>query len=162
MSKRLIKQVSDKYTIEYNSGNFDNWCIYLTRRGGVRYAPLDDEYFTLLLQLGLTHGYDKIYADFVKVYARTSKTLDETILKLIEETAAGYEEDRYEMEIWFTVIYAGMIAEENKMHTKLGKRIKRLGMHQTLIDKIGPGIAAHFSRNKPWRELDAIMQAKGF
>lgn len=37
--------------------------------------------------------------------------------------------------IVFTIIYLGMVAEENKLGTKLGKRIKRLGIHQVLYDR---------------------------
>lgn len=46
--------------------------------------------------------------------------------------------------------------------TKLGKRIKRLGMHQTLVDKIDPEIAAHFSRGMKWTEIDEHCTARGF
>ncbi len=42
------------------------------------------------------------------------------------------------MEIWFNVLYAGMVAEENKENAVLKKRIKRLGMHQVLIDGLEP------------------------
>lgn len=35
-----------------------------------------------------------------------------------------------------------MVAEENKLGTKLGKRIKRLGIHQVLYDRYSPAAAA--------------------
>ena len=44
----------------------------------------------------------------------------------------------------------GMITEENKRNTRLGKRIKRLGMHQVLIEEIQPAIAVNFSRVMGW------------
>lgn len=63
---------------------------------------------------------------------------------------------------WFNVLYAGMIAEENKENTILKKRIKRLGVHQVLIDNVSPGETAVFSKGKKWKELDEIMRLKGF
>lgn len=54
------------------------------------------------------------------------------------------------MEIWLNVLYAGMIAEENKENAVLGKRIKRLGMHQVLPDEMPPETASVFKvQNRP-------------
>jgi hypothetical protein len=66
------------------------------------------------------------------------------------------------MEIWFNVLYAGMVAEENKEHALLKKRIKRLGMHQVLLENMEPEKAALFSKGKKWTELDKLMKEKGF
>jgi hypothetical protein len=66
------------------------------------------------------------------------------------------------IDIWFTVIYAGMVAEENKKNAKLKKRIKRLGMFQVLIEKKSAEYAANFSKGKKWKELDTIMLSAGF
>ena len=66
------------------------------------------------------------------------------------------------MDIWFTVIYAGMVAEENKAFAMLKKRIKRLGMHQVLVEGFDADYAAHFSRGKKWPELDSLMKQRGF
>jgi hypothetical protein len=45
------------------------------------------------------------------------------------------------MELWFTVLYAGMISEENKTNAILKKRVKRLGIHQVLIQNSTPSEA---------------------
>ena len=66
------------------------------------------------------------------------------------------------VEQWFVVIYAGMIAEENKQSAILKKRIKRLGMHQVLKLEYEPRIAANFSKGKKWRDLDEIMKPLSF
>jgi hypothetical protein len=55
-----------------------------------------------------------------------------------------------------------MIAEENKENTKLGKRIKRLGMYQTLVEKLDPFLAANFSRGMKWQEIDEECHKRGF
>jgi hypothetical protein len=57
-------------------------------------------------------------------------------LRLIETKSRKYASEQSEVEIWLTIIYAGMVAEENKENAVLKKRIKHLGMHQLLIKNI--------------------------
>jgi hypothetical protein len=162
MPARILKQVNSKYRVEFDDGKFDKWCIYLTRHNHPRYAPFDVEYFTILQQLGDRHGRKKIYDDFVKIYTATTKQVDESTLQLIVKLASTYAEDSAEIEIWFTILYAGMLAEENKDKAVLGKRIKRLGMHQLLMDGMEPLEAANFSKEKKYPELNPLMKSKGF
>lgn len=84
----------------------------------------------------------------------------ETLTK-ITNIANNYG-DKITIDIWFTVIYAGMIAEENKEKAILKKRVKRLGMHQLLVENETQDFAANFSKGKKWRSLDAIMKKHGF
>ena len=158
----LIKNVRDKNLIQFDQGVFDSWCVFLQRQGFARYAPKDTAYFSRLQQLGNVHGHEKIYQDFVAYYLLTNSSIDATVLSLITRLAAAYGTDAEEMDVWFTVIYAGMVAEENKANAILKKRIKRLGMHQVLMEKCDPMYAANFSRGKKWRELDTIMRERGF
>lgn len=158
----LIKNVRNGNVIEFDSGKFDAWCVYLKRPNKLRYPPLDTEYFSKLKVLGSSHGSQKIYDDFVRFYTPTSKNIDNNVLNLITEIADGYGNDAEEIDIWFSVVYAGMIAEENKQFAVLKKRIKRLGMHQVLIEGLEPNYAANFSKGKKWRELDGVMREKGF
>ena len=55
-----------------------------------------------------------------------------------------------------------MIAEENKANTKLGKKIKRLGVHQILIENITPNISANYSKGMKWREIEKECKERGF
>lgn len=158
----LIKKVRNRNIIEFDKGLFDNWCVYLTRPGQARYAPRDTEYFSRLKQLGDTHGHQRIYNDFVTYYIPTNRHIDPNILHLIIQLTEPFGNDGEEMDIWFSVIYAGMVAEENKANSILKKRIKRLGMHQVLIEGLDANYAANFSRGKRWRELDVLMKQKGF
>ena len=159
---RLIQKFSDGSVLTFDDGTFDGWCVYLQRPHQPKYAPADIQYFTRLQQLGDIHGHQKIYNDFVTFYTPTSTQVDEAVLNLIRRIAASYNSDTLEIEILFTIIYAGMIAEENKQKAILKKRIKRLGMYQTLIDRLSPEIAANFSKGKKWSELDQICRTKGF
>lgn len=55
-----------------------------------------------------------------------------------------------------------MIAEENKKHTKLGRRIKRLGIYTLLIEKRDLNYAANFMKGMPWRKIDRLCRERGF
>jgi hypothetical protein len=159
---RIVKNVQERNLVEFDNGHFDEWCVFLTRPGKPRYAPKDTEYFTILKNMGTRFGPAKIYNDFTQYYNLTTKKVDSTVLDLITTLSQEYETHTEEMDIWFTVIYAGMIAEENKANAILKKRIKRLGMHQVLLNNKDPDVAANFSKGRKWEELDKVMREKGF
>jgi hypothetical protein len=159
---RKINQFSHGGFIEFDKGSFDDWCVYLTRANGERFAPTDVHYFSRLKSLAQVHGAQKIYDDFVVIYNRTGSEILKDILELISVLSRHYGRDALEMEIWFNVLYAGMVAEENKQNAILKKRIKRLGMHQVLIENRNTEDAATFGKGKKWTELDKLMKEKGF
>jgi hypothetical protein len=159
---QLIKNIRNRNIIEFDKGSFDNWCVYLKRFNQPRYAPRDTEYFSRLKHLGNIYTHQRIYNDFVAYYTLTNTTINVNILNFITSVANGYGQDAEEIDIWFSVIYAGMVAEENKANAILKKRIKRLGMHQVLIEGLDPSYAANFSKGKNWRELNEIMKQRGF
>ena len=162
MSK-LIKELADNRKVIFDTGRFDDWCVYVVEKNGTKTAPLDVEYFSDLKNISASYENDKVYKDFVEIYDNTDASINPTVLELIDKLVLTYKnEDKPLIEQWFSVIYAGMIAEENKQYAKLKKRVKRLGMHQVL--KLGQEakIAANFSKGKKWRELDSIMKPLGF
>lgn len=61
-----------------------------------------------------------------------------------------------------SILYAGMIAEENKSRARLKKRVKRLGLHQLLIEDFTAEAAATFSKGKTWQEIDLACTERGF
>ncbi|MDX1903491.1 MAG: hypothetical protein SFU27_04975 [Thermonemataceae bacterium] len=160
---RLIKNLANNRKVVFDTGKFDDWCVYVVESNNTKKAPFDTEYFSDLKQLSSKYPKDKIYDDFVLIYDKTNTVIDNTVLALIDKIVATYnEDDQTIIEQWFSVIYAGMIAEENKQNAILKKRIKRLGMHQTLKLDYSPQVAANFSKGKGWRDLDAIMRPLGF
>ncbi|MEE4285249.1 MAG: hypothetical protein V2I31_03840 [Mariniphaga sp.] len=161
MPKR-INQFSHGGFIEFDRGKFDEWCVFVTRANGERFAPADVQYFSRLKKLGEIYGAFAIYADFITIYNRTNAEINADVLKLIALLSRYYKDDVLEIEIWFNVLYAGMVAEENKEHAILKKRVKRLGMHQVLVENAEPEEAAIFSKGKKWTELDKLMREKGF
>lgn len=152
---------SRAFTVEYDYGMFDDWCVYVNDRER-RYAPSDKEYFYRLKILGEKYGRKKIYNDFLTIYRQTSSAVDKETIRAIEDLAETYQKHGEEIKKWFLVIYAGMVAEENKSNTRLGKRIKRLGLYQVLILDRPVLHAANYSKKKKWRELDEIMKKYGF
>jgi len=157
-----ITILPDSTKIEFDFGGFDSWCIFIARPNQPRYAPKDTEYFGVLKNLGFIYGNKKVYDDFVKFYNLTTTLVEKTTLDVIVQLSTEYKSHEAEICLWFTVLYAGMIAEENKQNAILKKRIKRLGLHQVLIEGFEPAIAANFSRGKKWRELDVLCKEKGF
>lgn len=153
---------SDGSFLEYGKGKFDNWCVYLTRPSQGRCAPKDFQYFQSLREYGDKYGCERVYKDFISIYDRTDKQLESSVFDFIKELSNSYVDDALDISIIFSIIYMGMVAEENKAYTKLGKRVKRLGIHQVLIDNMSCNDAANFSRNKPWKELDELCQSKKF
>lgn len=146
----------------YNKGKFDEWCVYEVDEKGLRKAPKDIDYFNDLKNYTKTLNSQKIYNDFIIIYDMTNKTIEENVIKKIESIALNYE--KYSIDIFriFATIYMAMIAEENKKHTKLGKRIKRLGIYFLLIKNQTPEYCANFMRGKTWKEIDILCKEGGF
>ena len=127
-------------SLEFASGSFDDWCVYLTDAEGKRSAPKDEDYFTALKLFSNKYGAEKIYKDFVSFYG----------------------DDCIDLEIIFSILYMGMIAEENKKNTRLGKRIKRLGLYTLLVEDETIFKSANFMRGMTWRTIDALCKERGF
>ncbi|PKP11453.1 MAG: hypothetical protein CVU09_04085 [Bacteroidetes bacterium HGW-Bacteroidetes-4] len=161
--ERLIKLLPNQQKVVFDKGNFDDWCVYVVEPNGERYAPKDAVYFSELQKIDLSYPENKVYNDFVSIYQKTTAVIDQQILTCIDNLYPSYLPLHWEkIALWFTVIYAGMVAEENKKGAILKKRIKRLGMYQVLMQQLKPEEAAGFSKGKSWRELDSLMCQLGF
>lgn len=159
---QVVKRFSDGSFLEYDQGSFDEWCVYLTKRNGDRKPPRDTDYFDQLKQLAAEYGTDQVYGDYVRIYGMTGKTVEDSVLTEISQIAKAYEGDTLEVDVVFTILYMAMIAEERKQNTKLGKRIKRLGIHKLLKENEGVSSAANFMRGMEWKEIAALCEERGF
>jgi len=159
---RTIRHYSDGTSVEFDSGKFDNYCVYVRNPDGTRHAPLDTEYFETLVNFSSNFGVEKVYADFVNVYQATHKAVTKDSLSCIEQIAHSYEPDRVLYARTMTIIHMGMVAEQNKANTKLGKRIKRLGIHRLLLEDLSVTESAHFMRGLKWHEIDKMCTERGF
>ena len=157
-----IKDFSNGCSLIYDSGKFDDWCIFYLTPDGRKIPPLDTEYFKGLLDLSKIFSVEKVYDDFKTVFYLAGKQVREEYLKEIETLSKSYGQYKFNAEGIFTILYAAMIAEENKEHSILGKRIKRLGVHMLLIDKESVDYAANFMRGVGWKELDKMCKERGF
>lgn len=157
-----IKSLEDGSRLAFGKGKFDHWCVYLQRPQKKWRAPRDREYFNALKKVAKKHGPEQVYGDFVVIYEHTQATFDKKVVRHISQLSLKYEKEAPIVDLWFTVLYAGMVAEENKKNTILKKRIKRLGMHQLLIENKTPQEAAQFSRGKEAWMLDLLCSHRGF
>jgi hypothetical protein len=159
---QAIKRFSDGSLLEFDQGNFDGWCIFLTRPGHARFAPKDWQYFTRLQELATQFGAAKVYTDFVTVFDATTQTLDPEFISHITVISNDYAQHVLRADIVFTLLYAGMLAEENKAYAPLGKRIKRLGVHQVILEEMAPKEAATFSAGLKWPQIAEQCKSRGF
>jgi len=158
----VVRVMLDGTQIEFDRGNFDLHCVYVRNPSGERRAPTDAEYFSELQALGVIYAPDKIYREFVALYDLTTEDLKVEVLNHIDRIAAQYQDDSQRVVRLFTILYMAMIAEEKRANTRLGKRIKRLGVHELLVGGRSVGDAANFMRGMGWREIDAMCQQRGF
>lgn len=157
-----IKDFPDGAFLEYDNGQFDEWCVYMNQPNGTRRPPLDRDYFSQLQTFASVYGVDRIYQDYVRVYDLEGKAVDKAALVEISDIASFYGNDALELDKIFSILYMAMIAEERKAYTKLGKRIKRLGVHKLLIEGETVQQAANFMRGMGWRDIDALCRKRGF
>ena len=152
----------DGSSVEFSRGSFDAWCVFHIAKDGSRRPPLDSDYFAALPILSEVHGVQALYQDFVSVYNMVRPMPEAGVFESIDRFSARYEPHELLFQQCFTFMYLGMIAEENKAHTKLGKRIKRLGVHSILVEGKPVDQAANFMRGMKWPEISALCKVRGF
>lgn len=127
-----IELIDGSY-LYFDRGKFDDFCVYQMDSDGVRYAPRDIDYFNDLYEYTDRFKNSDLYGDFVKIYDLTTISFDYDVVRIIRDISTKYEDVSDDIFRIFSTIYMGMIAEENKKNTKLGKRIKRLGIYYLLV-----------------------------
>ena len=157
-----IRTFSDGSSVEFGPGRFDGWCVYITDPSGRKAPPRDADYFRDLEILAGKYGAGRVYDDFVQVYRQTGKAVSDQVLDDISGIAAGYGGDSLAADRTFTVLYLAMIAEENRANTRLGRRIKRLGVHKLLKENRPLDEAVNFMRGMNSQEIDRLCRGRGF
>jgi len=147
-------------TLGFGRGSFDDWCIYVSG-GDYQKFPLDEWYFQILLDWTKDRPAEDIYEDFIKIYDVTTQAVAQEVLDKIVALSYSYPDHNQACVIW-TILYMGMIAEENKDGAILKKRIKRLGVYQVLIEGVSPKVAASYSRGLGADYLDKVCYYRGF
>ena len=154
---KIVKKFKDGSEIGFGKGRFDDFCVYLDNK-----PPLDVHYFIRLYELKEIYGGSNIYNDFVYIYELVTKKLESAVLENITHISQKYKDDITRVDKIFTILYMAMIAEENKANTKLGKKIKRLGVHQILIENLTPNVSANYSKGMKWKEIEKECMKRGF
>ena len=157
---RLIAVLRDGSSMVFAKGRFDTWCIYHVR-GKTAKAIKDVDVFALLARYTSTPERFTMYKDFLYVFDMVTKVINYDLVNRLKISSNKYKNST-EAEYIMIFLYAGMIAEENKQNAILKKFIKRLGVHQVLIEKLDPVLAASYSKGKKWHELRQECQARGF
>lgn len=157
----IIKRFDNDTALGFDEGKFDSWCVYFIDTNGRKTPPQDTDYFAQIREYGKEYGIEKVYGDFVSIYERTYNTIDRETLIFITELATTYN-NNYEADVLFTTLYMAMVAEENKKYTKLGKRIKRLGIYKVLIENSPIIEAANIMRGMKWYDIDILCKERGF
>jgi hypothetical protein len=161
---RLFADLPTGYRISFGLGKFDEWLIYFVSHSNVTYFPKDVEYFSTLDSVGQVYGHMNLYRDFLTLYnwIGTEEVAKPEVIEWICAMAGGYGKYRNRIINVFAILYAGMVAEEKKEHKVLGKKIKRLGIYQVLIDREQPAFAANFSRGMKASQLKVECEKRGF
>jgi hypothetical protein len=157
--KHIVAEYEET-TLGFGRGLFDDWCIYVL---GGKYPkfPLDEWYFQVLLDWCKSRAPEDIYDDFVTIYDATTQAVAQSTLDEIRALSNRYPDVNEASVVW-TILYMGMIAEENKAGAILKKRIKRLGVYQVLIEGLTPTVAANYSRGQGADYLDKVCYYRGF
>lgn len=156
----LVKDFGKGVTLSFGKGNFDEWAVLL-EHPTYPHMPTDEWYFKKLVKFSLYSSPPELYDQFVDIYDVTTKEVSQFALDKISGIAKKYPYP-LEVEIVLCILYMGMIAEENKQGAILGKKIKRLGVYQTLIEGLGPFKAAHYSRGQSADYLVQVCKFRGF
>lgn len=159
---RVIKIFSNGQSLVSDSGRFDSWCMFIQNSDGTRKPPRDADIFFNLVELGKNFGTQKVYMDIKEIFDLTRKQIDLSLLNHIYLLSQSYGESQVKVEILYSTLYVMFIAEENKDGTKLGKRIKLLGIHQILKENIDPETAANFTVRMPWKNISKLCEGRGF
>ncbi|MBS7021193.1 MAG: hypothetical protein KH135_04970 [Firmicutes bacterium] len=145
--------------LEFGPGKFDDFCVYYVNEKLEKKAPTDIQCFQVLKELSEVFDREEIYDDFVSIYQFTKKEIREKDVIYIESFGQKYGR---KATFVFLVLYMAMIAEENKKNTKLGKRIKRLGVHYLLIENHSVEESACFMKGLSAEEISILCKERGF
>ena len=162
--------LADNLCIFFARGKIDNWCAYIAQKDidgrWHLYAPKDKFYFERVYYVAYMQSkaypkrkisaYQKLYNEILHIaeimFSNPTK-VDDTICAEIDRIANRYgdEEESYRSMLRLALyeIYYGMIAEENKENTILGRKIKMLGLYDMLIEQKVIDVACDCNRKQP-------------
>ena len=161
MYNRAFRTFADGSSIGFGRGKIDKFCVFVKDKTGVR-APLDIEYFQFIHDLAAEYGTLAVYNAFKRIYDVADKELLPEAGSAIDQASERFSESNLKPRFYFSILYLCMVAEQNYPNTRLGKRLKRLGIYQILFEGMAVPEAANWSRGKSWRVIAAECEKRGF
>ena len=160
---KVVKDLANNRKVIFDKGKFDDWCVYILENNGQKKMPKEETCLTDLMYIDRFYPSGKVYEDFLDIYDMASKKIDPSVLMTIDNLCTTYnEEHQLIMQQWLAVLYAYMIAEENKSRSILKKRTLRLALYQMFKLGMQPFKASEFSKGKDWQVLNDLMFSYGF
>lgn len=154
---RDVRMMGMRQMICFGTGKFDDFCAYAVRLGadGRLYAamPLDKYYFEIIDLLCKVHGKTFVYDDVKHLFEQTGKTIEQRVIDEIYRMASAYGLNFEWALNAFYHLYYGMVAEENKANTRLGKSIKMHGIDSMVRESRSVEDAADECRSMKWTEI---------
>lgn len=159
----ILRLFRDGSRLEFGKGHLDQWTVYLARPHAAKVAADEAESLARLERLAAAQGPQLLYADFIVIYHRCNYQIQPYMFDLIHAMGRSYGERDLEVEVAFSMAYAGMVALERRHRSRPGvKRRRRLGVHMLLVEGRGAAAAAALGRAMSWDELAAACAARGF
>lgn len=147
------------FHLEFGKGNFDDYCVYVSKSNVKLHWLKDEEYFRWLNRLSKKYSVELVYEDFKYVYDNVyTGVSSETANYVVRVVDSHYREHTQQ---WWGIYFMTMLAEEYKENSILGKRIKHLGVYNFLFDKYPISYIVKYMRGMDWWELDELMYQRG-
>ena len=161
MYNQAFRTFADGSSIGFGRGKIDDFCVYVKDEAGVR-APLDTEYFQFIHDLATQYGTLAVYNAFKRIYDVAQRELHPVAISIIDQASKRFSASKLKPKLYFSILYLCMVAEQNYPNTRLGKRLKRLGIYQLLFEEMDVQEAANWSRGKSWRVIADECEKRGF
>lgn len=167
MSKQSCNfEIDDENSICFDKGKFDNFCVYFKTYNKNKIliekkAVKDIVLLNNLILLKKDYK-EKTYKLIEYIYKHTNKKINYKLIKIITNIIKNHFDNSLRASKYFLFVYYAMVAEENKKGSKLGKRIKLLGVYQVLIEGMNPLEASNFSKGLKWITISNHCRKRGF
>ena len=105
-------------------------------------------------------GDKKVWDDFMKIANKTSYKFNGRVVSQVNNISISYD-NPLDVFKTYCILYMSMISEECKENTILGKRIKMLGVYNTVIDKYPIKYIVKYMRGKSVDYLKKLCVERG-
>lgn len=154
---RDVQPMSFGQTLFFGRGKFDDWAAWtgvMCVDGNIWCAlPMDKYYFEIAELLAGAHGVDRVYLDVLHLFEQAGRSVDRALVDQLFRMSLAYGMDQPWAFNMFLHLYYGMVAEENKQGTLLGRSIKMNGIYSLLKGGRDVATAADECRSKRWTEI---------